>query len=245
VTAVRFRSAARSHAGRVRSRNEDSCVDRPDAGLWAVADGMGGHEQGAMASGLVREALSALPRPSSAPEHLRAVEQALADCHVRLLQATEPGRVSGSTVVALLAFDGHFACLWAGDSRLYRLREGLLAQLTTDHSLVQEMVAAGTLSPEAARGHPQANRITRALGAGKRLELDAIQDRIAPGDRYLLCSDGLTGEVEDAVIAELLAVPDPDESAEALLARALDAGARDNVTLIVVDAEDDLDATLP
>jgi serine/threonine protein phosphatase Stp1 len=246
MSALRFRSAARSHPGRMRSQNEDTYVDRPDLGLWAVADGMGGHDRGALASGIIRDALDALPRAESAPVHLRNVEHALAACHADLRERAVPGQICGSTVVALLAFDGHFACLWAGDSRLYRLRAGRLEQLTTDHSVVQEMVAAGTLAPEAVRGHPQANRITRALGAGEQLELDALQDRIEAGDRFLLCSDGLSGEVEDAALAEVLTADALDACVDELLARALEAGGRDNVTLVLVAAESGtLDDTLP
>ena len=247
MTGPRLACAARTDQGRVRERNEDAFLARPERGLFVVADGMGGHEDGAYASALIRDRLDRLAPPESAPAFLREVERVLGECHEELRSRAGPDGVCGATVVALLAFDGHFACLWAGDSRLYRLRGGSLLQLTRDHSLVEELIASGVLGPDQARRHPHANRITRAVGAGERLELDALQDRIAPGDRFLLCSDGLTGEVEDGLIARLLQEPSLERAADGLLQAALDAGAHDNVTLVLVDAlpEDDLDATLP
>jgi serine/threonine protein phosphatase PrpC len=141
-------------------------------------------------------------------------------------------------VVVLLASAGHFACLWAGDSRLYVLRDGRLRQLTRDDSLVQELIDRAELHPAAARSHPWRNMITRAVGVGQHLELGAVQDSIQPGDRFLLCTDGLTGEVEDDAIEAALAGAAVDVAADRLLALTLTQGARDNVTLVVVDAHD-------
>jgi serine/threonine-protein phosphatase Stp1 len=121
-----------------------------------------------------------------------------------------------------------------GDTRLYRLRGGRLERLTRDHSLVEELVASGTLAPEAAWQHPLANRITRAVGMGDRLELDVTRGVLAPGERYLLASDGLHGTVSDAAMAELLALSDLASAADALIAAVLRAGAPDNVTVILV-----------
>lgn len=246
VPSFTFSTAARTHVGRVRQLNEDSYVARPDIGLWAVADGMGGHERGDEASRLIASRLEALTPPDSAPTFLRAVEGAVLACDQEV--AAWPEGTSGSTVVALLAFGGHFALLWAGDSRAYRLREGRLERLTVDHSLVQELVAAGELTPEAARHHPYRNRITRAVGVGHGLELDRLQGELAAGDLFLLCSDGLTGELRDDEIASLLAADAPDAAADRLIARALESGGQDNVTLVLVGimpADQDLDATAP
>ena len=238
-----YLTAMRTDPGKVRPLNEDSAVALPERGVWAVADGMGGHERGDVASRLVTDRLARLPPTANGQELLRAVRSTLADCH-RELREQAAGSLCGCTVVVLLAVDAHFACLWAGDSRLYRLRAGHLDQLTRDHSLVQELIDQGQLTPEAARTHPWRNRITRAVGIGDRLELDAMQDRLLPGDRFLLCTDGLTGELEDTDIASTLASAAPEPAANALIALALERGGRDNITFVIVEPEDDPDRTL-
>lgn len=229
-----LQSAVRSHVGHVRALNEDACLARPDLGIWAVADGMGGHERGDYASGLIIGELGRVRRPASARELLQAVDETLARCNQTLLERAGNGELSGSTIVALLIFEQNFAAIWAGDSRLYRYREGRLEQLTHDHSYVQELVERGELLPEQARHHPLAHRITRAIGADRELHLDVIDGRLEPGDLFLLCSDGLTGMVDDAAIGAALAGADPEAAAERLLAAALAAGGTDNVSAIVV-----------
>jgi serine/threonine protein phosphatase PrpC len=231
---VQLQSAVRSHIGHVRALNEDACLARPDLGIWAVADGMGGHERGDYASSLIIGELGRVRRPTSARELLQAVDETLARCNQTLLERAENGELTGSTIVALLIFEQNFAAIWAGDSRLYRYRDGRLEQLTHDHSYVQELVERGELMPEHARRHPLANRITRAIGADRELHLDVIDGRLEPGDLFLLCSDGLTGMVDDAAIAAVLADADPDLAAERLIAAALAAGGSDNVSAIVV-----------
>jgi serine/threonine protein phosphatase PrpC len=229
-----LQSAVRSHVGHVRALNEDACLVRPDLGIWAVADGMGGHERGDYASSLIIGELGRVRRPTSARELLHAVDETLARCNQTLLERAEDGELSGSTIVALLIFEQNFAAIWAGDSRLYRYREGRLEQLTHDHSYVQELVERGELLPEQARHHPLSNRITRAIGADRQLQLDVIDGRLEPGDLFLLCSDGLTGMVDDAAIAAALAGAEPEVAAERLIAAALAAGGSDNVSAIVV-----------
>lgn len=234
--AWRCRSVARSHVGLVRTRNEDSYVDRPHAGMWAVADGMGGHRGGDRASRAIREALEELEGGQvdgfpALDGYLGVVRGCLQEVHVQL-RAT--AGVGGSTALVLLAADDRFACAWVGDSRLYRWRAGRLERLTRDHSLLEELVASGTLTREAACHHPLASRITRAVGMGDRLELDVTRGVLTPGERYLLSSDGLHGLVTDAAIADLLAAPDLATAADDLIAAALRAGAPDNVTVILV-----------
>ncbi len=228
-----------THPGAVRPLNEDALVRRPEVGLWAVADGAGGHQAGDVASGMIAAALDAVPAALSADEALMQVRLRLAAVHDALRERAAqdgPGAVIASTVVVLLIRDGHFACLWAGDSRAYLLRRGVLQAVTTDHSLVQELVAAGTLTDAEAEHHPQANVITRAVGAGEAmLELDKITAPVEAGDRFLLCSDGLCKTLDAATLARLVATPDP---AEQLVAAALAAGVRDNVTAVVVEARD-------
>ena len=230
-----LRSSAATHPGAVRPRNEDDLVDRPDLGLWAVADGAGGHGAGDVASGCIAEALDTIPPGLTAAEMLAQVRLRLDAVHADLQARAEArghGGIIASTVVVLLLRGGHYAALWAGDSRIYLLRDGALHRLTHDHSLVQELVDAGQLDAEAAESHPQANVITRAVGAGGALQLDKVADRVAPGDRFLLCSDGVFKELPEAEIAARLA---RGADAAELVRRAVEAGGRDNVTVIVVE----------
>jgi protein phosphatase/serine/threonine-protein phosphatase Stp1 len=241
VTALAFRSAAATHAGSVRAHNEDSYVDRPDIGLWAVADGAGGHAAGEVASRMVADALSSIPPGLSAAEMLAQVRLRIAATHLALREeAARRGRdaVVATTVVVLLIRDAHFACLWAGDSRAYLLRDGHLAQVSRDHSLVQEMVDAGALAPELAEGHAQANIITRAVGAAiDELALDKVTGAVARGDRFLLCSDGLCKVIPDDAIAAALGGGETAEAVNALVAATLAQGAPDNVTAIAIEAQ--------
>jgi serine/threonine protein phosphatase PrpC len=234
VSAFHLVSAARTDRGCVRPVNEDSYLARPDLGLWAVADGMGGHSHGDYASRLVTDRLGAIPPAADAPGLLRAVEATLGACHEALSARGGADLICGATIAALLAFDAHYACVWAGDSRIYRKRAGLLLQLTRDHSVAQELIDAARLDADAAQALPEAHHVTRALGVGGLLELDVLQDSFTAGDLFLLCTDGLTGELEDGELGTLLDGPDPEASADRLLGRALAAGARDNVTLIVL-----------
>ena len=237
--ATRYRSAGRTDPGAKRSHNEDTFVDRPNAGLWAVADGAGGHEAGEVASGMVRDSLLAIPDGLPAGRMLGEVRQRIALVHETLLEAGE-GRNNAtiaSTLVVLILRGDHFACLWAGDSRLYRLRAGVLEQVTRDHSLVQELVDAGVVRPEDAESHPRANVITRAVGAGDEvLEIDKTTDRVLPGDRFLLCSDGLSKCLPAAEITALLGLPDVALVPDMLIAGALARQASDNVTAVVIEA---------
>jgi protein phosphatase/serine/threonine-protein phosphatase Stp1 len=223
-----------THVGTVRSRNEDAFVDRGDIGLWAVADGAGGHGDGNLASSAVAAALSGMPAGLAAAEILAQVRLRLAGAHAdlqRLAAERANGDVIVTTVVVLMARGDHFACLWAGDSRAYLLRAGTLCQMTHDHSLVQELVAAGALAPQDAESHPQANIITRAVGSEEPLQLDKVAGTLLRGDAILLCTDGLFKALREPEIAGVLAAGgEPEE----LLDMALKAGARDNVTVVVV-----------
>ncbi|MGI9499983.1 MAG: PP2C family protein-serine/threonine phosphatase, partial [Geminicoccaceae bacterium] len=200
------------------------------------------------ASGLIIETLGRIPRPGSARSLLSSVDHALDSCHRTLIEhAAGNGDLCGSTVVALLVFEWDFAVVWAGDSRLYRLRHGCLEQLTRDHSYVQELVADGKLAASAARHHPLANRITRAVGADQALKLDVEGGKMDEHDLFLLCSDGLTGMIDDLAIQKTLVEHDLETAADQLIARALAAGGRDNVTVLLIRAgdDDDADRTLP
>lgn len=231
----RLTSHAATHPGAVRPRNEDALLDRPDLGLWAVADGAGGHGAGDVASAAIIAALETIPPGLSAAELLAQVRLKLADVHAGLQQEAArrgPGRILASTVVVMLARGEHFAMLWAGDSRGYLLRDGQLTRITRDHSLVQELVDQGTLREDEAESHPQANVITRAIGASGELELDKVSGRIEAGDRYLLCTDGLFKTMPEADITAMLA---NGSDAAGIVNEAVGRGARDNVSAVAVD----------
>ncbi len=231
----RLASHAATHAGAVRPRNEDALLERPDLGLWAVADGAGGHGAGDVASAAIVAALQVIPPGLSAAELLAQVRLRLQAVHAELQEEAErrgPGRILASTVVVMLARGDHFAMLWAGDSRGYLLRQGMLTRVTRDHSLVQELVDQGTLREEEAESHPQANVITRAIGAHGELELDKVSGRIAEGDRFLLCTDGLFKTIAEAEITAMLA---GGADATAIVTEAVGRGARDNVSAVGVD----------
>ncbi len=233
------RSWALTDVGAVRKHNEDNMLARPDLGLWVVADGAGGHASGEVASGMIVEALSRLPAHLGAGELLSGIRVTVNQVHAMLREeaARRGGNVMiASTFVGLMIRDKHFACLWAGDSRAYLLRGGVLQQITRDHSLVQELVDAGTLRPEEAETHPHANVITRAVGADDdELELDKVIGQIQPGDRFLLCSDGLSKTLSEQEIQGLLGAPDGVPPTELLIAAALAHRVNDNVTAVVVE----------
>lgn len=235
-----WRSAALTDKGCRRKHNEDAVVARPDTALWCVADGMGGHEAGDLASEMIVEALAELRPPDNLPDYIDQVNDSLEMLNRRLRDhsATEfGGRTMGSTVVVMLCRDDLGACLWAGDSRLYRWRRGELEQLSSDHSEVQKLVDSGVLSQDEADNHPNANVITRAVGGAPDLHMDVALLDALPGDRFLLCSDGLYNEVSFEEMAEALSKGDVEGAARTLMDQALDRNARDNVSVIVVERE--------
>jgi len=234
-TLFRWQSASCSHVGKVRRINEDALLDQPERGLWAVADGMGGHTLGDVASRMVVDALAHLPAVNAAD-----IRSCLADVNRRLMTeaAMRDVQVIGSTAVVLLASGNRCSCIWAGDSRIYRYRDGVLQQLTRDHSHVEELVARGLLSPAEASRHPGHNLITRAIGVANLLELEEGDTEVRGGDMFMLCSDGLSNEVDAQQIAALLAPHDCRLAAQRLVDEALEHGGRDNVTVVVVMAID-------
>jgi serine/threonine-protein phosphatase Stp1 len=236
---VSIRTSSASDSGAFREKNEDRLLDRPDLELWAVADGAGGHEAGEVASEMIVGALSALPPSLGAGVALGYIRSAMDTVHTELQgEAIRRGAYRGvvSTVVTLLVRDGHFVCLWVGDSRAYLLRAGALQQVTRDHSVAQELVDMGLVESQAAMSHPQAAVITRAVGIpDDALSLDKISGALLSGDRFLLCSDGVPKVLPDGVIAELLGADPVEDIAAAMVGECLRAGARDNVTAVVVE----------
>lgn len=227
---------AASHTGQVRSNNQDSAV--AEAGLFAVADGMGGHAAGEVASQVAIEALRSSAPTLGIVEAVRDANRAVID------RATgDPAlRGMGTTVCALSPIDGRVVLVNVGDSRGYLFRDGELSQVTDDHNLVAELERDGHISAEEARVHPQRNIITRVLGNDADVEVDTFEVDPFRGDRFLLCSDGLFNEVDDPTIADLLRTErDPQRAADELVRMANEAGGRDNITVVVVDVLDDDD----
>jgi serine/threonine protein phosphatase PrpC len=229
-------SSACTDVGTVRKLNEDAYLERPDLGLWLVADGMGGHFGGDVASHMVVSAMDTLEPPRSLSTFVAAVERRLVETNTRLRDYAEREKTHtiGSTVVALLVHGEHAVCLWAGDSRMYRVRDAGLEQISQDHALVEELVERGVLTPEQAVNHPHGNLVTRAVGAADRLFLDVEIFPIQTGDLFILCSDGLEKEVAEEEMSVLVEASDPSQLSHTLLARALAVGAHDNVTVISV-----------
>ena len=239
-----FRSSALTHPGCRRRLNEDSYVERCEAGLWAVADGVGGSDAGEVASAAVSAALMAVPAGLSGELMLAELRRSLQGVHEALqtmAAARMPPGTIASTAVVLIAAGAYFACLWAGDSRAYLLRDGALQRLTRDHSLVQAMVDADSITAAEAEHHPRANVITRAVGAGEaRLDLDKVTGALRPGDRFLLCSDGLTKALDETELTALLGATDLASLPELLIHAALAHEASDNVTAVTVDVADEI-----
>jgi serine/threonine protein phosphatase PrpC len=237
MSAFVFRMAWVTDVGLARELNEDSVLARPEIGLWAVADGMGGYGGGDVASRAVIEALEALPPSRSAADMLAEFEQEIlrANSELRALARTRGVAVMGTTLVALMVHGLHFACVWCGDSRVYLRRGGVLTQVSRDHSEVQELIDRGLLNKEEASGWPRRNVVTRALGVSDKAELEIVDGPAYLGDRFLLCSDGLVTHVADEEIATLLVARDPQKACDDLLNLTLDRGASDNVSIIVVD----------
>ncbi|WP_313474761.1 PP2C family protein-serine/threonine phosphatase [Agrobacterium pusense] len=232
------RHSARTHIGYVRKVNEDAILVRPDIGLWAVSDGMGGHAAGDFASQAITEILDRLPADLDPAEAMQEVRKALHEAHQLIgVEAARRGSGSiGATVVVLLLSAEHFMCFWVGDSRLYRLRGDDLEMISSDHSLVGELVEKGLLAWDEAENHPQANQITRAIGVGEMLEIDKRRGDIRPGDRFLLCSDGLSKYASFDLLRRHLAERPIHLLADELLEIALKGGAIDNISVIVVEA---------
>ncbi|MGB4074339.1 PP2C family protein-serine/threonine phosphatase [Pseudomonas sp.] len=233
-----WRSAARTDTGKVRARNEDAFLDLPEQGLWVVADGMGGHQNGALASRLIVEQL-AEPNTGDLQQRLVELRQRLHWLNRRLGQeltvtAAQPDPIIGSTVVALLIDGERAACVWAGDSRCYLWRGSRLYQLSRDHSLLQQLIDEQQLSPSEAARHPAAHALTRAIGASDELKLEILELDVLPGDAFLLCSDGLYQGLSADELGAALNLPSPQLTLNRLFQQALDGPARDNLSAVVV-----------
>jgi protein phosphatase len=230
-----WQTAAETHPGTRRKTNEDAVLACPDLRLWAVADGMGGHAAGDVASQSIAAALATItPRPSLT-EMVDQVDDVLCSVNHQLRDHAQShcrGRTVGSTVVTMLARDRVGVALWAGDSRLYRLRDGALVQITRDHNPIGELLDDGVITEQTA-GARETNIVTRAVGGHGQLYLDVAVFDIRRGDTFLLCSDGLYRELDHSEIGELLGAEDVEQCAARLMAQCLARGARDNISVVV------------
>lgn len=228
----------RTDIGKVRKQNEDAAWFDEKRAVFAVADGMGGHLAGEVASRLAIEAIERMAAAHRVPS-AAALKEAVADAHetiARHAQEHQECTGMGTTLSVLWRGGGYVYIAHVGDSRIYRFRDGELEQITQDHSLVEELVRAGLITREQARTHSRRNIITRALGTEGDNTPDILVTDVKKGDLFLLCTDGLTGMVEDSEIRDTLAELPLERAADALMQKALDAGARDNVTLVLCTA---------
>ncbi|MGY2374114.1 PP2C family protein-serine/threonine phosphatase [Pseudomonas sp. SDO524_S393] len=228
-------SAGRTQRGRLRARNEDAFFDGPQHGCWAVADGMGGHLDGDVASQRVVASLAALPEQPSFDRRIEAVLHCLQRLNSCLSLDRADG-TTGSTVVALLLEGARAACLWAGDSRCYLWRERCLYQLSRDHSLARQLMEQQHLSRQQAQAHANARALTRAVGAHASLRLEILELSTRPGDVFLLCSDGLYQGLSHAQLGAALEKGGPQQVLEHLFNRVLRGAAPDDLTAVVVQS---------
>lgn len=233
-------SYGRSDRGAVRAHNEDAYLDDATNRLWAVADGMGGHEAGDVASQAIVRELAKLQRTARAVDQVDQVDDALARVNAELIEYAHTHRLQmvGSTAVVLTDAGHYMLCAWAGDSRIYQRRAGGLAQLTADHNQAREMLSTGQFSTDDAQHHAQGSALVRAVGAEPTLVVEWTAAEAEAGDVFLLCSDGVPKEIDEAELTELLGQPgSAQDLANRLIDTCLARGARDNITAVVVRVE--------
>ncbi len=230
-----YETAASTHPGMVRHENEDAYLDDCASGVWAVADGMGGHQAGRLASSTVIEALRRIGPQTSAAWLLERCGACVLEANAELLRtAADRNTTIGTTLAALLVHDVHYACVWAGDSRIYLIRSGSIVLVSHDHTEVQDLVDQGIITEEERRTSPRRNVITRAIGVTTEPELELKQGVLAPGHTFVICSDGLTNHVADEEILGLLLARSAEDACHAMVGLAIERGGTDNVTAVVV-----------
>jgi serine/threonine protein phosphatase PrpC len=231
-------SGGASDAGMVRKDNEDHFLLSDDMRLWAVADGMGGHSHGEIASQMVVDSLNALEPTPTLNTAFQSITTALDAVNADLRRGAVGVAGGGSTVVVLVIRGQEWGVSWAGDSRAYIWRDGALSQVTHDHSVIDEIeLDDATLERAAPARVSGGGEITRAVGGHDQLDLEHVADLAAPGDRFLLCSDGLYGALDEPALIECLQKTSAQEACDALIEAARTAGARDNVTAVIVDVK--------
>lgn len=237
LSAEEIATSSFTHTGTVRQRNEDAILAMPSSGLWAVADGMGGHQAGDYASQCIIEHLQRAGEQAKGAALVEAVTEALNAANLEIFNYSQGAEHSivGSTVTVLVMEGEHYHCFWCGDSRCYILRDDQFVALTQDHTEAQEMVANGELSPELADSVPEANVLTNAIGIGPEVSIDYVKDYIYEQDVFLLCTDGLNKVFSDGHLREtLLSGGDVEAINQGWLAQSLKEGAPDNISSIIV-----------
>nr|WP_321455744.1 protein phosphatase 2C domain-containing protein [uncultured Cohaesibacter sp.] len=246
VSKFRFESWGVSDKGCVRELNEDSYLAMPESGVWVVADGMGGHEAGELASRAIVAHCETIGMSSSLVDlQARFVDRIYkANSEIQEMSRQRNGVTIGATLVGLLMFENELVCIWSGDSRIYRLRKGRLEQLTHDHTEVQQLLDQHMISPQDAETWGRKNVITQAIGVEQTPALEKVKGQILAGDTFILCSDGLTAHLRDDDILEQAYGRRPQDAAEALVNTTIERGATDNVTVVVVQSRD-VSSTVP
>jgi len=237
---VVWQSAKITHKGNVRDYNEDACLILEKPPLWVVADGMGGHEAGDIASKMIMDQLQYISESDQLNDLVDSVDDILTNVNTNLRALGREkynNRTIGSTVIAMVACNDYIAYLWAGDSRLYRIRDNKIQSLSTDHSEVQNLIDQGMLKPEDAESHPAANVITRAIGASDGLYLSVGIEKALHNDIYVLCSDGLYRDIVESEILALALKYAGETFCEQLMLLALSREAKDNITIIFAKSD--------
>ncbi|WP_246615024.1 PP2C family protein-serine/threonine phosphatase [Agarivorans litoreus] len=233
-----FVSFAQTHPGKVRPYNEDAVLDLREEGVWVVADGMGGHAAGDVASQIVIDSVKqCVEQTPAASLSIDCLRKALLQANQQIINFSQQhldGKTAGSTAVLLHVRDGFYHCLWVGDSRIYLMRQNHLQRKTRDHSQVMDMVEQGLIPESEAEDHPLSNVITRAIGVSDELTVDQNSGQLLPGDQFLLCSDGLTKELNDTDLAMCMQANSVSDIGLALMHSALVKGASDNVSCVLV-----------
>lgn len=227
--------------GKVRKQNEDALMSNDDNGHWAVADGMGGHSAGNVASEMIVKHLARLEQSGDFADFIDQIEDSLIQVNKNLVDMVNGSdSIVGSTVVGMALRERQAIYYWAGDSRLYLFRDDSLVQLSVDHTAVQELLDKNVITIEQARNHPEKNIITRAIGSDIEIFVEFSNIEVRCGDVFLLCSDGLEKELSDEEVEQIIRTHDRDiiVSTKALVNEVLVRGSRDNVTVILVQITD-------
>lgn len=226
------------HVGNHRTSNQDALFSNDNCGLWVVADGMGGHEAGEIASQTIVQTIANLSQSGSSNSHLQNICSMLEDVNQQLFEQNQDNeRTVGSTIALLQADQEHANFIWMGDSRIYLLREHTLQQLTTDHSYVQALINQGKLTADEAEQHQRKNIITRAIGVAAECEIEIGQQTLQAGDVFLLCSDGLYNEISQQELLAILDYSEPEQAINTLAELCLSREAKDNVSFILVEIQ--------